>query len=793
MKTIKSSGKRTVCGSHIALTALALAVAQVSQTMAQPMLEEVLVTATKREVGLQDVPIALSVMGGEKITEQGIDSLEDLAIFMPNVHIAEAAAGDQLFIRGIGSGVNYGFEQSVGTFIDGVYFGRGQASRSSFLDVERVEILKGPQSTLFGKNTVAGAINITTAAPSDEFEASIEGNYEPEFNHWNTTLMLSGPLTENLAGRIVIKRDETDGYMDNIFLDQDEVQGENTVGRVVLQWSVTGDLDIRLKYETGESERVGRQSLISIATDFSIDKYRQADPNFSPSFGYDRSADNIGGIRPNSDVWNSQWDIATLTVDWAVGEHTLKSVTGYIDYQFDNYNDSDYGPLAFLGRGRDETHKQFSQEFLLSSPAGGTLEYLAGLYYQKEDLEHERLTDVILSSVGIGTGSLDATGTGSFQQDTETWSTFAQLTWNVSDAFRVIGGLRYSDDQKEFEKDLVTNDLFTTNPSQFLGGIYDQVLNFSTDHVFNSDGATVCKGVAYVCTYYPDFDTTRSEEHWTGDITVQWDATDTMMTYIKVGNGYKAGGFDEGNGRGNLEKAEFEDETVVGGEIGAKMGLWDGRARLNIAVFYSEFTDVQVSTFDGNAGFVVGNAAETETKGIEMDGSVAVTESLTLSGGLAYLKAEYGSYDDAACNEPLVVDWIAAGGSRSSCVQNLSGAPLQFAPEWSANLAADYYVSLTDNLEMKLGLDVMYSDDFVVPNDQDEVLNQDAFWKLNARIQLANVGDTWSVALIGKNLTDEETTTWGNDVPLAGQGFGETYFQHIDAPRSYVLQAKYQF
>lgn len=777
----------------IAVSSAIASITLTSSAVAQPMLEEVLVTATKREAGLQDVPIALSVMTGEKISEQGIGDLSELAVFMPNVHIAEAGAGDQLFIRGIGSGVNYGFEQSVGTFIDGVYFGRGQASRSSFLDVERVEILKGPQSTLFGKNTIAGAINITTASATQEFEGSVEANYEPEFDHWNTTAMLSGPLTETLAARFVIKRDETDGYMDNKFLGQDERQTEDTVGRLVVNWLATDDIDVRFKYEKGESEAIGRQQMISIATDFSIDKYRAADPNFKPGFGYDSSAANIGGIRPESDVSDSEWDIVTLTVDWAIGEHTLKSVTGYVDYQFEDYLDVDYGPLAFLGRGRDEQHKQFTQEFILSSPTGGTLEYLTGLYYQDEELEHIRQTDALLSAAGIGTGSLDATGLSTFQQDSETWSAFVQLTWNVSDTVRVIGGLRYSDDQKEFEKHAHANDLFTTNPNNALAGIYDQVLQFTTDHDFDSSGATVCQTVAYICTFYPDFDNKRSEDHWSGDITVQWDTTDTIMSYFKIGNGYKAGGFDEDNARGSLEQAEYEDETVEGIEIGAKMELWDGRARLNVAGFYNEFSDVQVSTFDGNTGFTVGNAAETETKGIEIDGSVAVTEALTLSGALAYLKAEYKSFENAGCNEQQILDWIAAGSPRSTCVQDIGGKPLQFAPEWSANLAADYYFSLTDNLEMKLGLDAMYSDEYVVANDQDKNLNQDSFWKINARIQLANIGETWSIALIGKNLTDEKTTVWGNDVPLAGQGFSGTYFQFIEAPRSYMLQAKYSF
>lgn len=774
------------------LSALSLAIAATAAN-AQPMLEEVVVTATKREAGLQEIPIAVSVMGGEKITEQGITSLEELAIFMPNVHIAEAGGGDQLFIRGVGSGVNYGFEQSVGTFIDGVYFGRGQASRSAFLDVERVEVLKGPQSTLFGKNTIAGAINITTRGPGDEFEGIVEGTIEPEFDHWSTTLTLSGPLTDTLGARFVIKRDETDGYMDNKFLGEDEVQGKDTVGRLVLDWMATDDLSIRLKYENGDASRDGRQNVISVATPFSVDRYQTADPNFKADFGYDKSMRNVGGPRPETDTDDSDWDIATLTAEWVMDSHTLKSTTGYVDYNFHNYLDVDYGPLAFLGRGRKESHEQFSQEFLLSSETGNTLEYLAGLYYQDEDLKHDRYTDAVLSAAGIGDGNLDASGTGFFKQDSTTWSAFTQLTWHVADTFRIIGGIRYSDDDKKFKKALVTNDLFTTNPNTMLAGIYDTLLNFSTDHEFNSSGATRCTGPVYTCTFYPDFDNERSEDHWTGDVTVQWDATDDIMTYAKVGNGYKAGGFDEDNTRGRLDVAEYEDEEVQSAEIGAKMELWEGRARLNIAAFYNEFDDVQVSTFDGNAGFNVGNAAETETKGVELDGMVAVTDNLTLSGALAYLDTEYKSFKDAACQESQILDWIAAGGTRSSCTQDLSGEPLQFSPEWSAHFAADYYMSLTDNLEMKMGVDAMYSDDYIVPNDQDPVLNQDSYWKFNARVQISDSSDTWSLALIGRNLSDEDTTVWGNDVPLAAQGFSGTYFQHIDAPRSYELQARYRF
>ncbi len=310
--------------------------------------------------------------------------------------------------------------------------------------------------------------------------------------------------------------------------------------------------------------------MISIATPFAIGRYQAADPNFSAAFDYDKSGGNISGVLSDTQFHDSEWDIATLTAEWAVGEHTLKSVTGYVNYEFVNYLDADYGPLEFLARGRDEQHKQFTQEFILSSPIGETFEYLAGVYYQDEELEHQRVTDVLLSAAGIGTGNLDATGHGTFEQDASTLSTFVQLTWNVSDALRVIGGLRYSKDEKEFTKDQYTADLFTMDLNPVLAGIYDQVLNFSTDHSFTSAGA--CIGVANLCTPVP-FDNKSNQDHTTGDITLQWDATDTMMTYFKVGNGYKAGGFDEANGRGLLDAQEYDDETVTSFELGGKNGF----------------------------------------------------------------------------------------------------------------------------------------------------------------------------------------------------------------------------
>lgn len=759
---------------------------------AQPMLEEVIVTATKRAQGMQDVPIALSVMNEQKITEQGIGTLEEMAVFMPNVHIAEGGAGDSLFIRGVGSGINYGFEQSVGTFIDGVYFGRGQASRSAFLDVARVEILKGPQSTLFGKNTVAGAISITTARPGDEFEGSVEVTAEPEFDGLGATLTLSGPITDNFGARFVIKKDDTDGYMKNTFKNRDERQEENLVGRLVLDWAPTDTLSVSFKGELGETQTIGRQDLISVATPFATERYQAADPNFNASFGYDKSSQNISGLDSDDQFHDSEWRIGTLTAEWDIGEFTIKSITGYVDYEFQNYLDSDYGPLEFLARGRDESHEQWTQEFLLSSPTGQTIEYLAGFFYQDETLDHTSVTDVLLSEAGLGTGNLDGSGYTTFDQDTTTTSAFTQVTFNVSDTFRVIAGVRYSIDDKKFAKEGFIGLPFSQTPDNARAGLYDAVLDFATDNSFRDGFATRCTGVTYVCETIP-YETDRSQSNTTGDLTLQWDASEDTMAYFKVGNGYKAFGYDQGNGRGLFDAQTYNQEEVLAFEIGTKMDLLDGRGRLNMALFYSEFEDLQVSTFDGNAGFVVGNAAESEVYGLEIDGTIALTEELTLNAAIAYLDASYSSFPNAACNEPQIVEWIAAGNARSSCIQDISGEPLQFSPEYAGSLAIEYFTELSDTLKLRVSGDVNFSDDYNVANDLDPVLDQEAFAKFNARIELAGSDGMWSIALLGKNLTDKKTTTWGNDVPLASQGFGETYFQHIDAPRSYQIQARYNF
>jgi len=218
------------------------------------------------------------------------------------------------------------------------------------------------------------------------------------------------------------------------------------------------------------------------------------------------------------------------------------------------------------------------------------------------------------------------------------------------------------------------------------------------------------------------------------------------------------------------------------------MDLWDGRARVNIAAFRSEFEDLQVSVFDGAAGFQVRNAGEATSQGIELDGQALLTEALSLQFAFAYLKSEYDKFPGAACHAGLAAAWPGPG----PCVADLAGGNTQFAPEFSGVVALNYTTSVSDSLDLSFGVDVQYQDEYFVTGDSDPFLAQDAHAKVNARIELA-AGDTWSIAVLGKNLTDEIVANGPDDIPLGSLGFAGSYFYFLDPPRSYELHARYNF
>jgi outer membrane receptor protein involved in Fe transport len=774
------SGAITACSTSIAM-------AQTDPGPAALVLDEVIVTATKRPIEMQDAPISLSVVTGDKIEAMGLTALEDVALYIPNVHIAEGAIASLLFIRGVGSGMNLGYEQSVGMFVDGVYYGRGAYSRAPLLDIARVEVLKGPQLTLFGKNTIAGAINITTTQPTEEFDGYIEAAFESEVDGISASAMLSGPLSDTVRVRVVARKSEDEGWMTNTAAGGDAgPAADDLTIRGSLEWDASDSLVFTLKAEHNRYDVRGRQQMISIANPTATFLYRAfGDAGFSPGFDYVRSART--SVQP--EFHDIEASVVQLTALYDLGDLAVTSITAVTGYDYQDNHDGDYSALQFVERSRLEEHEQFSQEFLLASPGGNAVDFLAGVYFHKADLTSDRTTLVRLTGVppvdvgvraqidaALGTnlqaGDIDADMFAFFDQDTTTISAFGEFTFNLRDDFRIVTGMRYSKDKKKVSKSGFQSGAGSTTPDPFLAVVYGPILQFAGTYAYTLE---------------------RDEDHLTGNVRLQWNPNADSMLYLNVSSGYKAGGFDEGNPLGSLANAEFEDETVLGVEMGGKFTLLDGRGQISAALFHSKYKDLQVSTFDGNAAFVVGNAAESVVTGLEADLSFAVTEHLILSGALALLNAEYDSFPNSGCTSAQIVAWIAAGNPRATCTQDSSGRQLQFAPEWAANIAAQYDRPIGYDLELGLSIDINVSDDTVIAADGDTLLAQMAYGKINARVSLGTTDRKWSIAVVGKNLADEATTTFGNDVPLGSLGFDGTYFQHIDPPRTITLQGRWSF
>ena len=369
-------------------------------------MDEIVVSARKRDESLQDVPISILVTDGGTIERSGFKNLQDLRSRMPAVNISKGAAADSLSIRGLGSGTNPGFEQSVGTFVDGIYRGRARTSRNAFVDISRVEVLKGPQSTYFGYNTIAGALNIHTNAPTPggEFEGFVSGLYQPTYNELDLQAAVTVPITEDLSVRAAGRVYDFDGTVKNAFNGDDLMGAEDYFGRVTAVWQATDDVDVTLRAEYGDST-----SKLSVPFEW-IDC--PPNPAFysgppSPSCagaltvpGFEAEADRVTSL--DTDGYDKDKFFETsATINWQVADHTVTSVTGYSDYSTDQLYDLDGSSLpgfvtsesggmpAFPAFGGEE-NTQFSQEFRLTSPGDQFLEYTAGLYYQHSELGVDR-------------------------------------------------------------------------------------------------------------------------------------------------------------------------------------------------------------------------------------------------------------------------------------------------------------------------------------------------------------------------------------------------------------------
>ena len=786
----------------LAATPLAAGAQEAEETT---ILEEIVVTAQKREESLRDVPLSVEAVTGAKLEEAGIVRLDDLKAYVPNLQVTETGIANNIYIRGIGSGLNQGFEQSVSTYADGIYRGRGHQSRMPFLDLERVEVLRGPQPILFGKNAVAGAVNLVSARPGSDFEAMARVSYDIELEDLIGSAVLSGPLGETFGARLAVHYRDAEGYVDNLTLDnRGEPQRDEVAARVVLDWDPNEALSMTLRLEGGKYDVVGRQIEIFNETPivggpFNGLTYSQIVGGPPPNLGQGQSASARNNVldfqrSSNGDTSELQNFEGALTINYDLsGGVTLTSVTGYSTYDLDEACDCDFVGATVFNAGVTETYDQFSQEIRFTSPAEDRLAWIAGAFFQKYDLDETDYLYVPNNSLVIPvlTGAFQQQGIcGSpaacsvlagffrnaanprqFTQDSSMWSLFAQVGWKFTDQLTLTAGGRYTDESKDGSR-----------ATQLTRGIGGPLLPAATYPLFAQVLGIIPHSVAG----------SRDESHFSPLVNLQWHVRDETMLYVSWAEGYKSGGFDARSNKPppptSTGTFEFEEEKATTYELGMKTGL--GRsAEINAALFFTDYEDLQTSAFDGAIGFNVGNGSA-DVKGAEVEGRWRVTPRLQLSGSVAWLDFEWTEYF-GQCYYGLTP--IPAGQPNAgNC--DYAGMTNQLAPEFTGVLTADFTQPLGDRLLLRATLDVVYSADYLTSLTLDPATLQDSYTKINARLALGDADGRWELALVGRNLGDETVVSYSGDTPLANRLFrAQSYYGFVDPPYGLALEATLRF
>lgn len=722
-----------------------------------PALEEIIVTAQKRAENVQDVPVTVSVLTGDQLDSQGVQALSDIALKTPGLYYSESPEAAEIKVRNIGSSSgNPSFEQSVGLFVDGVYTGRERSFQAIFLDISRIEVLKGPQSLLFGKNTTAGAISITTADPTDEFEGSLTGLFGKD-NEYEVTGVLSGPLSDKLSARLALRTTQAPKYMKNAATGKDEPEDKSVAARLKLRYEDEGfNLNFKAEYSKKDQDGGAFQMFNTSAADNGL--FSNFDPNFDGVLNHKRTAD--GALLPGNKEFNDNeaYGLA-LTADVEVGDWTLTSITAYNSLDYSQGQDVDFSAAApfAISLFNDQGYQGFSQELRLASPTGGTFEWLLGGYYLNSKLQDGKRNTCF--AFGINECAVFT-----YEQDQSLVSGFVRATWNVSDVFRISGGVRYGHETKKGEQALAITefDLKTpvTNPAR-LGparGAFGWV-----PHVNPRSKIT--------------------ENNWSPAVNIQYDVSDDVMAYASYARGTKSGGFNAIDGDGT--RFIFGAETAENYEVGLKSELFDRRLRLNVAAFTSNFDDLQVSFYTGTA-FEVGNAAKVRVQGLELESTLAVAEGVTVSGYASYIDAEFKSFPKGPCR--------ATQTAAEGCIafaQNLSGEPVDRSPKWNVGASFDANFPITDTLSLRLGSNANFVSRFFHQVDQDPADVQPSYVNVDARIGIGAIDGRWELALLGRNLTDRETKVFSADapgLPTRGRHFA-TWSQGI----SWAVQGRFRF
>jgi len=693
-------------------------------------LEEIIVTAQKRAQSQQDVPIAVTALSNDFIANNDVRALEDLAATVPgfvttnNVNYGAAP----LSIRGIGGangGGNLFADEPVAVYIDDVYIGRLGASTNDLLDVQSIEVLRGPQGTLYGRNSTAGAVIIRSARPTEEVEGYVRAT-AARFDEYRVQGALSGPIVgESVLGRIAIGYADREGFGTNTF-DGSNIGGSES-------FSVRGSL----RFTSGDNftlDIIGdyldqdiNPATIAIAD---VSNPISASP-FVPRSDLSDVLDGREFEINDPNFLNSEQKGITALANWDLGSVTLDSVTSYREYEFAGAQDSDGTGRSLFNNNGSLDNKQFSQEFRLSSNGDGPLSWIiGGLYFHEENETFFEIRN-INALFGLGTSATFAA-----TQETDAYALFADVTWQMNDVFSLIVGGRYSNEQKDFEANLAVN-----------------ILNGGTLPPFSPilPGVTLPAGTVF--TPLTGFTDDASFDDFSPRIVLNAQFNDDVLGYASYSRGFTSGGF---NAFG-LASA-FEDQTIDAYEVGLKSDLADSRLRLNLSAFYYDFTDLQVRLPVPTGGVNIANAAAARVQGIELETTILPVEGLRLTANFSLLDAEFTEGSIPAVPEGIS---FPIGAPIPLVPQDIDGNRLSRAPDFQAFMSADYTWNIGDYAEVNLQANLKYQDDvfFLDTNQTQPTFTGENFTEVDLRLSYRNIEDGYEIAVFGQNVFNNRHVT----------------------------------
>ena len=711
--------------------------------------DDIIVTARRTEESLQTTPLAVSAFSGASLEARGAQQITDLQGAVPNMNLVQGRGSSNstnIYIRGVGQpDALQTFDPAVGVYVDDVYYSRIRGTQFDLLDLERVEVLRGPQGTLYGKNTIGGALKLVTRLPGDEFRArgSVSaGNYDMR----ELMASVSGPVVDGFAMGVSALHSERGGYVTDPVTGAEYNDKNTDALRLALAFSPEDNWSADLSFDWARDDAgltVGQAT-----NDLTyLGGYAVVRPIPQPLAEYEYETRATPGL-PNSTYMTHKG--VTGRINWDITDAwTFRSITGVRALDSRDFIDFDATELEIADALVDVDQTQISQEFQLNYESGAWTG-VGGVYYLREDVQsyQESYNDELLGPAYLNSGFLRT-----IEDDlaTESKAAYANVSYDFGAGLRVSGGLRYTEEEKDYWR--TTTAFFSLLPA------------FNNTYVFAPP-----KG---------------SWDDVSGALSVDYQVNDDILVYGRVSQGFKSGGF---NGRANsvTEATAYDPETATTFELGAKTSWMDNRLRANLAVFQNTYEDFQArvsaTEIDLNTGLPTGvlsvvNAGELDIMGAELELVAAPIDNLLLDAQIGWLDAEYAEFDDAR--------FTNFGGSRA--FQDPA-----FSPEWTARFAGQYAVQLGGGADLTLGAGARYRSEMALAIDNTATnsdvklpgMYQDAYWLYDARVVWNEGSGRFSLGLYGQNLADEVYKTDAQEF----SSIGNIRTAYYGAPRTWMVK-----